>query len=460
MSRCVMAVGTAVCLLYGVAAGYTSDVKELGPNAREALFFTPTADGLHCVSVEPVGNGDCQVYLDGKPGPVFKNIERAEAFISPDGKRWACVFTTRAYESFLVLDGKRLPGSDLVMAHAARFSPDSRYFAWVAGGERFRVMLDGRQVGELPGQDEPVAGLVFSPDSRRLVVTTWVAGSYLLNVDGGPVQELPSNRVMFSPDGKRLATVAGVQYEGDRVVVDGVEGPVCDEILLLPPFSASGRLAYAARDDAGCRVFVEHEPGPAYDEISALVFSGDGNRVCYLARAGDTWQVVVDHEARYVFDDGGVPGILTVDRTGENLAFVLDGDGGQIVMHHTAPGPELYESEYVRDVLLSPDGTRVAFLVETRDYEYGGFEMRAVYVDGELEHAFENVLTESIRFSPNSRHISYYADTGSGLAVVLDGEVAGTYDSLARGGPHFHPDGTLEYLAMLRGRLLRVRHTP
>lgn len=67
----------------------------------------------------------------------------------------------------------------------------------------------------------------------------------------------------------------------------------------------------------------------------------------------------------------------------------------------------------------------------------------------------------SLRFSPDSKHFTYYAQKGSKWVAVTDGVEGSEYDDILRGrsygaAPAFRPDGGVEYLAVKNNVLYRV----
>jgi hypothetical protein len=431
-------------------AGFKVKAEALGPNADNAIAYGSSSDGRHCVTVEPE-NGKFRVYVDGKPGPSYDSISEARAFVSPDGKRWAVHFTHEKSGRFLVLDGKRVPGATwLAGSDGVTFSPDSRHYAYATLGSRLTVVRDGIKVADFDGDSCGVNGLWWSPDGAHFCFSIFRGGNFL---DG---KRLPGGSLTFSPDSKRRAYVTASGDEAFRVVTDSVPGPELRELVARPFFSPDGKhLAYAGRDSAGCHAYLDNTPGPAFDEVRELVFSGDGRTFGYLAQVSDTWKVVVNQEVKHFFADGSVPSLLQLDQSGANTAFLLENDGQYLVMHNAERGPD--HDGQVERVVLSSDGSRVAYSVQAYvDFQYVG----TVFVDGEANEDYSEIVSQTMQFSPDSKHYAYFADDASGLTVVLDGERVALCHSLATGGPYFHPDGTLEYLGTRDGTLYRMTHTP
>jgi WD40 repeat protein len=444
-----------------VRAEFQVKAESLGPDSEKNIAYGPSSDGRHCVTVEPEV-GKVRVYMDGKPGPTYDNISEAKAVMSPDGERWAVYFTDNDYKSFLVLDGERVPNTGWVVPDLMKFSPDSRHFAYVTGGERWNVVLDGAKVKGFGGDVCPVNELVFSPVGGRLAFMVESDGGVTAYVDGEPGPRFDNAfGIEFSPDGKRVVYIGrskGDKGDVDQVVLDGKKGPKQRVIWAGPAFSSDSKhLAYSGEDSAGHRVFLDGTPGPYYSEVSEVAFSGDGQTLGYLAQERDTWKVFVNREVKHLFGDGSEPSLLQLDQTGDNMAYLLENGGRYLVMHNAKQGQ--VHDMHVERVVLSPDGTRVAYSVKTNASTIGAYNSWMVVVDGELNKEHNEIISETMQFSPDSKHYAYFARDRN-LVVVLDGKIAGMFTSLAKGGPYFHPDGTLEYLGARNGTLYRTTHTP
>lgn len=453
---------TGLLAVSWVRAEYQVKAESLGPGSDKELAYGPSADGRHCVTVEPDGD-KIRVYVDGKPGPSYENIHEAKAVVSPDGRRWAVYLTDTDYTSFLALDGKRMPNTGWVVHDLMKFSPDGRHFAYVTGGARWNVVLDGVKVKGLAGEVCPVNELVFSPAGGRLAFLAESDDKVTAYVDGEPGLRFDNAfGLEFSPDGKRVVYIGrskGDRGDVDQVVLDGRRGPKQQVIWANPVFSSDSKhLAYSGEDSAGHRVFLDGTPGPYYTEVSEVAFSGDGQTLSYLAQERDTWKVFVNQEVKHFFGDGSEPSLLQLDQTGANMAYLLESGGRYLVMHNANQG-QVHDLRVER-VVLSPDGNRVAYSVQTYASTIDAYNSWMVVVDGEANKEHNEIIRETMRFSPDSKHYAYYADGGPGLKVVLDGDLVGVFPSLVKGGPYFHPDGTLEYLGTRGGTLYRVTHTP
>ena len=239
---------------------------------------------------------------------------------------------------FAVVDGRRIPGEDVVFlgfepkgeafAYQAgkegsehrvvlsdgrtgplvrrieqfRFAPDGRHFAYLAGDEilGFRVFKDGTVVGEhhrIENGSIQVWNLTFSQDGRRLayIVTTGTFEQFVV-VDGHPQKRynhVGLDTLVFSPDGRSLAYVASWQKE--FVVLDCLEGAPHDHVEQLT-FSADSR-------HLGCVTYewirmgtmgranlsVDGREMPKEGSLSKLAFTPDSRSLTYVHATREGW---------------------------------------------------------------------------------------------------------------------------------------------------------------------------
>lgn len=121
----------------------------------------------------------------------------------------------------------------------------------------------------------------------------------------------------------------------------------------------------------------------------------------------------------------------------------------------------------LREVKLGPDPRTFPGLSQPAFHERGWHfacvveaeEGQRVYHDGVLlGPAYPEI--DDLRLSPDGCHVAYAARRGDKWRVVVDGQLGPEYDDIARNGPSFHPDGTLEWLACRDGALWRVTVPP
>jgi len=248
--------------------------------------------------------------------------------------------------------------------------------------------------------------------------------------------------VRFSDDLTRWACT--VERDGKKaVVVDGVEGPLCDEagawweaydwsgagkpkdeIFYYTEFSPDGQhCAYTAKSNGRYCVVLDGTPGPEYDEVgfvggaatdlgAAQVsqyfrISDDGRYFVYSARKGAKWVMVVS-------------GVESPEYEPENN-------------YHGIHWPH-----------FSPDGKHIA--------HSGRRDGRAfAVVDGREGKAYDEVDTWSFRFSDDSAHVAYVAREREKWFVVLDDVEQARYDDVDVSPLSFNSGGT-SYVAKRSGR--------
>lgn len=237
-----------------------------------------------------------RVVTDGAPGPAFDGV--GQLAISEDGARVAYA-ARRGSDAHVVVDGAIGPRWSAIGKLAV--SPTGRVA--YAGLERdgWRVVVDGA-----PGPVvDAVRHLLFRDDGRHLAWVARVGERDVLTLDGAPVAAWPALRtaaISFRPvaaggTGAGLVHVSG-HDGGQRVIIDGVESPTYTEVG-NPIWSATGRLAYAAREGDRWVMIVDGRRLPGGTSVGDPVFSPDGERLAYLARPAPqrdraTTSVVVD----------------------------------------------------------------------------------------------------------------------------------------------------------------------
>jgi hypothetical protein len=244
----------------------------------------------------------------------------------------------------------------------------------------------------------------------------------------GPV----SRRVVMSEDGDHLAIVTP---KGSReiVLIDGVEGPVFDEIperfgwgnyganggpIGFSP--TGGRSAYVGRRAGDYIAVVDGKEavtlmtpatakGISYTEPAAwrFSFSRDGSRLAFAAREGTSWVMVVD----------GVksPSYQALDMTqaelnGKRLIYVAQTPGDQ-KWHAVVDGKVGPAYDSILSLKVTPDGAHYAYIISKRT---ATARSAAVVIDG-VEGATEREISD-LEQAPDGR-VAYMAmrpQTGPG----------------------------------------------
>jgi Tol biopolymer transport system component len=238
-------------------------------------------------------------------------------------------------------------------------------------------------------------------------------------VDGvpGPVFD-EVETVVFSPDGNRIAYRA---KKGEKwcAVLDGKIGPEFD-VVCEAIFSPDGRrVAYAAEEGGTWHVVVDGQIGPAYNQVREPVFSPDGKRVAYEAEIDGKWRAIVDGRPQAPFDEvGGVefsPG-------GEHFKYVVymgTKDRRQRLVIDEKP---MKAFDRISTSCFSRDGTRWAYVgVEGRGNRTAWHH---VFVDGQKIGAYtgSSFAAFFLTFSDDGEHLAFEACVDGKKVLIVDGE--------------------------------------
>ena len=237
----------------------------------------------------------------------------------------------------------------------------------------------------------------------------------------GPV----SQRLVLSEEGDHLAIVTA---KGSRQVVllDGVEGPLFDEIPMNFTWSTY-------RGSGG-----------------SMVFSPTGGRSAYVGRrAGDFIAVVDGKEAATLSTPATLQGVnygsangwkFAFNRDGSRLAYgAMTGPGTWVMVVDGVNSPAYRAVDFTQTAL---NGKRLIYVAQTADQKW-----HAV-VDGKPGPAFDGI--SGLKLTPDGAHYAYLASrTGSGAlqsVVVVDGvENPGYYGA---SDLEQAPDGRVAYVAV------------
>ena len=143
---------------------------------------------------------------------------------------------------------------------------------------------------------------------------------------------------------------------------------------------------------------LDGQPGPALDRIGDFTFSLDGKHFAYAAGDGESHFTVLDGRCGPAFDVNFI-GSLALSYNGQHLAFRAKIGGDEEVVLDGKAGP-LYD--WTGAPLFSPDGTRLAYTAA---------------------HLGDQFVVENDKPGP-------------------------AFDKIIIGGPTFHSNGVLEYLAV------------
>ena len=301
-----------------------------------------TNDSQHLYTQRRVpGSNTTELMFDGKPltrGFGFK------VYIAPVGDMVAVAVTggTDFHPfSFLVLNGKKVPGSDTVERGSIDnvvFSPDGKHYAAICGdiNSHHYVILDGKRQQEYVSVDK----LAFTLDSSTVVYTTYVNGKSFIVVGdkefGGPVGTV--QQPVLAPAGNRVAGMIMVNGR-PSLLIDQKVVPVDSRSISDVGFSPDGAhyayLGYDSGTDShlvldGVRQPQSSVSGDRIDpvNVSALkyVFSPDSKHVAHFANSPAGAAVT-----RGVFADGK---FIPISSEGTNTHLLFSPDSKHIFWVH------------------------------------------------------------------------------------------------------------------------------
>ena len=223
-------------------------------------------------------------------------------------------------------------------AGTLQISPDGKHFAGaMMHGDKWTVYVDGVESAEYDAVTDD--SIHFSPDSKRVAYGATRAGKGIVVMDG---KELPSGLAcakgfpIFDATGKHLLYVAAQVEDQASVIMDGQESKTWKALLKGGPvFSADGsHFVYVAKDGDGARAVVDGIAGPVYENIVAPVFGPDCKHLAYVALTPNASILVVDGEElittdnfvrdSFAFDSPTRLHILSIDNRSKITRWQLD----------------------------------------------------------------------------------------------------------------------------------------
>jgi hypothetical protein len=411
-----------------------------------------SADGEHLGMKTPKGSRQV-VSIDGVEGPVFDEIPQflfniqASIYFSPTGGRSAYV-GRRGGDFIAVIDGKE--AGTLFTSQTQQSVSYSNNQGW-----KFWFNHDGSRLG--------YAGIAPA------------GGGWIMVVDGvaSPVYRAIDFRQTVMT-GKRFIYLAQTPDQLWHAVVDGKPGPGYGGISFLSVSPDGAHYAYVGSKSGAAgpsaAAVIDGIEGQAYYNVSDLELAPDG-RVAYVATTNRG-----DGDRRGVEAVLIVDGVITLRATGaiplalqfantirpsfrsssRRVAWSPDGKGfalikpnapnpGVTVMVNGKPSGQSYLA--ADELLWSPDGSHFAYLgtspngtfavidgqelpfstISELQFSPDGkrYAFRAgasVVVDGKEQSKTIGLINGSLRFSSNSRHFAYGAQTSvGGSQPFLDG---------------------------------------
>ena len=332
--------------------------------------------------------------------------------IGAESTRWAAVLQTESGKYVVDADGEGGSEYDSIEG-ALFFSLDSKRLAYSAMKGKGRiVVVDGAERPE----SGMMAGFIFSPDSQHYAyAVTSQTGVYIVR-DGVQDKAYKSaSGPIYSPDSKRVAYSATNDERKWFVVLDGIEGKAYNKISWMIFSGDSKHFAYCASAEEGWRVVLDDKEMKAYPSITAEAFCADSKTVAYLAGPQDNETLVMNETE--------MPQYRTLPVFSPDLlraAYVAAEGGKKCAVMGDKPGNKYDE---IRDITFSPDSKRVAYIASS-DRKW------ACVLDGAEGTAYDKIIEGSPRFSVDSKHLAYVARRGEDEFIVLDGMEGKAYRHL------------------------------
>ena len=408
-----MTIAARACWLVGLV------VTASGCGGAQLVWYGHTPDRSKRVEVHQEGKTQW-LALDGRSSRRYRSIAVDELAFDPDGRRLAFAAEVGEHpERWSVV-------ADFVESRAwdgvagLRFGPGGRRFAYAAlDGARWQMVVDGAP--ERAYDEVDPASVTFSPDGLRLgyvaedggcsrAVIDAVAGPCAARVVGFALADVASRDVTVVAD--------ALDGSGAHVLVGSSRFVDLASARELAVDRAVRHWAVVSRARVGSRVVADGHDEGVFDEIDRVTWAPDGRAVAYAARSNGAWHVVVGGRVGPPYAEVEEPVFAA---HGSRSGYLARDEGRSVV---TVDDRIVWESTSLATALtLSDDGTRVAWV-----YKDAGTSVIAV--DHE-RFRFETVVEKTLRFSHDSRH--WAALVGSlaerRLFLVVDGHTQLPFDA-------------------------------
>jgi hypothetical protein len=290
-----------------------------------------------------------------------------------------------------------------------------------------------------------VARIAVAPTAsiQRVVVSQQLVASVLTNP--------PSEGGFVSPDRRHVAHLFR-DSKGQFITVDGKKIKTYDKIeccqIVWSPDSQ--HLAFIASQANKVMVVVDGKEGKLYDQIFALKFSPDSQHLIYGARTGAKSSIVLDGQEGKPYDQIDRQIIFSPNSkriaytaffsstTGAKIRVVVDGKEGS-----------LYEGIISDTLRFSPDSQHVAYaaaIPAQRSYldlpglhplafQFQPTSRAVAVVDGREGKSYDGIVVGSMVYSPNSQRLAYFAKQGQMWFTIIDGKEDPDVTCLVTGHP-------------------------
>lgn len=296
-------------------------------------------------------------------------------------------------------------------------------------------------------ENKDTRAISISNDYNHLAILSQKGekGGYFVTIDGVPGKEyewIVARSLTYSVDSKQYGYVV---QQGDTMfaVINGKEGKPYREIassnIVFAP--AGSRYAYYARPKAGGKwlVVIDGVESKEFDQVGNLSFSPDGKRVSFGVEQGGKQFFVIDNQvgAEKEFDKvAGSSFMWSAD--GKHYAYGAVRDTKVIIV---ADGKEGKPYKECGRPTFSPDGTHLAYVGIPEDNK------AKVVLDDKEQKEYRRVLSESMRFSPDSKRLAYIATRTDPadkdkqqMFFVIDNQETPQYEALKMDSFVFSPD--------------------
>jgi hypothetical protein len=394
------------------------DGKEAGYPGEDPQFTADSQRLIVLIHQGPVTG----LLIDGKLAMKTNGI--SHVYLAPVGSGYATVLQRlQPRGEFLVVNNKKVEGSDCQNVSNVFFSPDGKRFAALCKTDSNAqyMIIDGKKGDEYPNIDTGMAGI---PGGQNGDGYAWERGK----ANGDPTLQAQLSKPAvpgFTPDSSKFVYVANAPPRY-FLVVNGEESDAYTG-LISPVFGGGGkRIGFILNSSTGGNPKVVID-GKATEQKSpqALSFSPDGSHYKFLSGFGNAVNLYVD--------GAEVPGIAT---------------------------------EYHQ--MFSPDGKHLVIMgFSTTDNG-----KRGLFIDGKLVVNSDAMAGQMLRpaFTPDSQHLIWIG--GRHSETTQDTETAVLFVD-GKPSVHFAPfnagltnnwemssDGVLTFVARSGDNVKRYRVTP
>jgi hypothetical protein len=347
-----------------------------------ACFTTGCGDDVRPIAVQSDGERVTVVRKSGEKQVVESDGRRVATVDAIRGLQHApdgtAVFAAKSGDGWQVMRGDKAVGKKYGWVGDVTVSSQGSVAFVAKQNDGWRVVRDGTTVG---GAYEEITGLSFGPDGRSVAVTAVQGGQPVLIRNGTP-------------------NVLNYEWVGD------------------PRFDRTGESVFCLAGTTGGAVLVrDGQPiTNAYPIIDSWSLSPDGRSVALVAKEeGDverSFSVVRDHsQVGQPFTKHKAVTQPVFSPKGDAIAYAVHREeGGWTVYRDAVPQGNSVDAAVVSDLIFSPDGRSVAFLMLRRGRWYVGRNGRTI------SEGFDRIM--NFRNGPDGRALRF-----SGLRGQTTGEV-------------------------------------